>query len=404
MSGEFICVAAALEVHVFLQAGRVAWATDSKHPFAFGAHLQETAKIDAEAFRHLVEECRRGRLPLGETIVAWGLASWDTVRASLSHQIRKAISLIAALPAAQVLFLERAYASYNERLTFDLHEFIDAPNSTDDDGALSVDGVRPSMLDRPGLAQHLRETVEGLSWVEVLDGDCGVEAAPVAVTSRVPASLCRMLADGTDFVAMRSARGSMVGLSLPGPRRSLWCRLHVDSTFGAIVAALWSATVAPRADDAPRSCRNSFDLAWSEGDANSRVGAEIVAFMRRAQELLGVVVLSGAPERALLLGFGAKELEAHSCVALAQRRAESLTGWRLPAGDASTERLSSIGFYLRTMVTGERALWCFGAELDPASGATLWLFTDRGVSQGLGWAYLAALTRALSRLEMGLQP
>lgn len=54
-----------------------------------------------------------------------------------------------------------------------------------------------------------------------------------------------------------------------------------------------------------------------------------------------------------------------------------------------------MGFFLRELVTGERTCWCFGAELDPSTGHTLWLFLDRRTSQGLGWAYLSALARTL---------
>ena len=93
-TGELVCVGAGFEAHVFLQAGRVAWATDSTHPFAFASHLQRIAKIDVPTFRQVVEECRREKLPLGETLVAWGLATWDQVRAALTHQIGEAVALL----------------------------------------------------------------------------------------------------------------------------------------------------------------------------------------------------------------------------------------------------------------------------------------------------------------------
>src|SRR5690242_4483859 len=86
-SGEFICASSALEVHVHLQLGRVAWATDSRHAFVFTRHLQEHAALTKEQFREVLEECRRNHLPLGETLVRWGLATLAQVRAALRHQI-----------------------------------------------------------------------------------------------------------------------------------------------------------------------------------------------------------------------------------------------------------------------------------------------------------------------------
>lgn len=115
-NGELICAAMQLEIHVFLQAGRIAWATDSRHPFAFASHLQRIARIDPDTLRQVVEECRRERLPLGETLVEWGLASWDGVRTALAHQISLAVSQLATLELAQTLFLERAFRDYDERL------------------------------------------------------------------------------------------------------------------------------------------------------------------------------------------------------------------------------------------------------------------------------------------------
>src|SRR3954463_14352099 len=44
-SGELISASSALEVHVHLQLGRVAWATDSRHAFVFTRHLQEQARV-----------------------------------------------------------------------------------------------------------------------------------------------------------------------------------------------------------------------------------------------------------------------------------------------------------------------------------------------------------------------
>src|SRR5262245_25437261 len=86
-SGELICASDSVEVHVFLQRGRIAWATDSTRPLAFTRHLLQTAQIDVEVFREILESCRREKRPLGETLIAWGVATREEVRDALRHQI-----------------------------------------------------------------------------------------------------------------------------------------------------------------------------------------------------------------------------------------------------------------------------------------------------------------------------
>ena len=76
--------------------------------------------------REVLEECRRGQLPLGETMIAWKLATAEQVRAALRHQIAGALSELSRLErGGQRLFLERArgFERYATELTFELGEF-----------------------------------------------------------------------------------------------------------------------------------------------------------------------------------------------------------------------------------------------------------------------------------------
>ena len=57
--------------------------------------------------------------------------------------------------------------------------------------------------------------------------------------------------------------------------------------------------------------------------------------------------------------------------------------------------LEGLGFCLRSISSAEAGFWCFGAELGGPTAATAWIFIKREASQGLGWAYLTALTRRL---------
>ncbi len=387
-SGELICASSQVEIHVFLQAGRIAWATDSRHPFAFATHLQSIARIDPDTLRQVVEECRRERLPLGETLVEWGLATWDGVRTALSHQIALAVAQLATLEVAQTLFLERAFANYNERLTFEVREFVTTQPTPAPE---APPPTPPGLASERGLARQLRASIEGLSWVEVLDDEQLVDGDPACPSLRVPLELVRTtILDACDFVALRSARSSVVGLSMARPR-SIWCRLSADSTFGGVVSAIWAVAAAgdrslERAPVRP-DC-----AAWSLG-SDAPANQELSAFQQRAQEVLAAIVVDRS--RQPIAGTGCSAIEPDHCLDIARRRTRSLVGDMLPLADPGEHALDSIGFSLKTMVSGEAKLWCFGAELE--HDQSLWLFLDRRSSQGLGWAYLTALTRAFAR-------
>lgn len=386
--GEFICAASAVEIHVYLQRGRLAWATDSKHPFAFTKQLREVAKIDTETLRHVIEECRQRCLPLGESLVEWGLVPWETVRACLRSQIEQSISLLSEIEEAPTLFLERAYAEYNEALTFPIDEFVgEVRRSPSRPAPAAVKLTRDERM-----TSYLRDWVPGISWVEMLEGERVVEAEPETEAPRVPPLLLKAsLLDGADFVAVRSSRGSLLGQSLTGPR-SVWCEIAADSTFGAAVSAL--ASLVPDARAQGEVIFGFRGDAWLEGEREGATAQELLGFVRRADEVLGAVLLSERDGGTPLVACGFAELDATSCVDLARRRFRCF-GRSRPPSASENGSLESVGFPLRTMVTGEARLWCFGAEL--ASTESIWLFVDRKNTQGLGWAYLSALARLIGR-------
>lgn len=415
-SGEFICASPVGEIHVFLQNGRVAWATDSRHPCAFSSHLQATAGIEPESFRQVVEECRRLRRPLGETLLAWGLATRELVRQSLGYQIGQAIALLASTPTGQTLFLGRAYDRYDEALTFELDELLSgleapAPKGCHDgsDGSCArciseraaepgADST-PKMRQPAGVVRELRRSVVGLSWAELLeDGRTVVDADPSSALAQTPAELIdTTVRDGADLAAFRAGCSSLLGLRMTSSH-SLWCNVSADTPFATVVSAVCAATqgAVPPLDGAGAKCaeRNTL-VEWGPG---SGFAGEIVrGFMERALDVLGAVVLSedrgGEPAAA----FGCEALEQDAVVSLARRRNRCFSQLSLPTTSATRDRLDALGFSLRTMVSGEPKLWCFGAELDVQRRETLWLFLDRNNPQGLGWAYLTALGRALSR-------
>jgi len=401
-SGEFICASSTGEVHVYLQRGRIAWATDSRHPFAFAAHLQDTAGIDVDTFRQVVEECRRDRLPLGETLVEWGLTTWEVVRGALAHQIAVALSLLATTDTGQTLFLARGYTTYDEHLTFVVEDFLQPTPPGPDAAPEPAPGPTAVDVDRSqsNLTGRLRASIDGLSWVELYDHDRMIDGDPRSPNPRVPLGLIQTtLLDGADFAAIRSTRSSLIGLGLARPR-SVWCRISADSTFGAVVSEIWSiAGGAEKPTDRPPPRPDA--TAWAIGDPGAASGDIVRSFLHRAQDVLGAIVLARDLSSAPMSGSGSSLLESELALDIARRRASSLAHGTLPGTDDTERALDSIGYSMKTMVSGEPRLWCFGAELERESGETLWLFLDRRTSQGLGWAYMAALTRALARTPVG---
>ncbi len=221
-SGELICVTSHLEAHVYLQQGRVAWATSSSHPFEFSRFIRRSGKVDDETFRQVLAECRREKLPVGETLVAWGLVTMDDVKAALRHQIELVCSLLAAISAAQTMFLERKrFTEYNPELTVALGDVL--PGATVAPLAVSTPtpapvAMTPSRHDGP--AQRVLNSVLGAQWVEVLEADRVVDAAPSGPRRVKSALVKHSVADEVDFAALRNGPTTLFGIKREGG--SLW--------------------------------------------------------------------------------------------------------------------------------------------------------------------------------------
>jgi hypothetical protein len=390
LSGEFICAAPKVEIHLFLQRGRVAWATDSAHPYEFSKELMVRASIDAQVFREVLESCRRDRLPLGETLITWKLASLEDVRAALTHQLRIAVASLIACDKATTVFLERpAFAMYDERLTFDLaqvlgEQAVAAPARVVAPAVPTA--AAPAAAAAPedsleGSARELLGAIKGATRVEVIEADRPIEMAGEPGAPRVSARFAAVaLEGGADFVALRAPGGSLLGAKLVGSQRQMWATLRPDATIGAAVVALYTAGVLARLT---RARRGQDLVRWRSGSVE--VEAQLGDPFAFGRDVLAVVVLRG-DELVFASGHTLGEEEA---VALARRRRAilSVAPHEGAPGDAAGAR---------TVVTGEERVWCFGAETPGASvGSTVWVLTRRDGAQGIGFACLAALSRAM---------
>ena len=384
-SGEFVCVTSSVELHVYLQAGRIAWATDSTRPFAFSRYLLEHTSITKETFKEVLESCRRDRLPLGETLVEWQVATLEEIRAALRHQIEGALRSLVDSATGRTIFLERQrqFASYDAALTFEARELIPLP---------SVVHVQEA----PGIVARLRGELPAAAWLELLEGAVVREQQPIAEGPLTPIDVVtHTILDGADLVALRTGRGTILGAALPEQRRSLWCRLDVETAFGTTLSTLAqlgrlhppSTPVPPPAEPRGRGLQ-----VRDVGELDSRNSAAIRTFMERAPEIDAVFLIDrrGPSGGAIRRGLDAEPLLA------TVRRREPVLDVLLADDGAAPANLEDLGYRLRSVVTGEKEWWCFGAELGSEPARTLWLFLERSNAQGLGWAYLTSLTGQLS--------
>jgi hypothetical protein len=415
-SGEFIFATNDLEVHVFLQRGRIAWATDSSRPFEFTRFLRSRCRIEDEMFREVLEECRRSRKPLGQTLVAWELSTWEDVRASLRHQLRLALGTLAQSPLGASMFLSRGrFADYDERLTFDLGEL--ALGEGEDEPAERASSARPPTADiappppkrasepapataleppsreageaRP-TASELLDAIKDACWV-VVPGEPAPDSATRGPSPEVPAELAeRTLGDGADFVALRSSDGAVLGSRVDDHAGGLWCGLASDSGFGAALVALSSRGLLRRA--ARRKAHATREpRAWKRGGFDPSWSDEVEQVFAYGHDILAVALVS--PGGHVVAGMSRKGTDEEACTEIIERRAPVFAA-RVAEPEGALE---SLGFRSRRVVTGETQVWCFGAEtLASDAGSTIWVLVAREATQGVGWACLTALLRRYS--------
>lgn len=383
-TGELVAASSTGETHVYLQRGRIAWATDSRIPEGFAGHLQEVAGLAADTLREVTDECRRGRLPLGETLVSWGFATPESLRLALHRQLRDALAMLSDERGTETLFLPRDWPTHDAELTFGLDEVIATP-------------VSPVRADPTAdeTAAMLRDRVDGLAWVEVFDADVRVDADPPDAAVRTAPVLRAILGDGADFVVLREGGHSEVGMGSQG--RSLWCHIAEAATLGGTLTALPDVGGVLRPAVPPKVPMRSIAPCWTLGEG--ALLSALAAFVGRAQDVVAAVVFTDATDEPVA-GVGHVSSGADVFASIARRRRAALDV------ELATGRPES-----RSMVTGERMTaapesaapdpgtpdcWCFGARLAAPAEVTLWLFLDRACAQGLGWAYLSVCGRQIA--------
>jgi hypothetical protein len=390
-TGEFIVVSRELEVHVFFQQGRVAWGTSSVNRFAFSRHLFHSCSVDRETLRSLIQTCQQEHRPLGETLVSWGLATWEEVRSALASQLSETLQCISELEDAQTLFLPRStFADYDTKLTFALDEIIeqvDVPANAREVEELHLGSAR----DVFAMFEELKSDVPDSLWMELVTPE-ETTSAPSATSPAVGAALAPIFLDGhTDFVALRTGTGTILGGSIPGHGESLWAGLGKNATIGNALSALapvLSADLSP-ASKPGQHARAPWTVVGTSEETLTRVRSSI----EHADEVLAAFSLDDEGE--LQWACARESLPLIDIAQSAQRHARALdmdlVDSALDAyqdGDTTT-----FGYLSRSVVIADPRMWTYGSRHRHGSPGALWLCVDRSTSQGLGWAILTSLSR-----------
>ncbi len=122
--GELVIRDRDTTARVFFHQGKVAWAHLSEDPSGLFDILAPEAGIDRETARAVVEECRRSRTRLSDTLVSWGLVDRARLRDCMLAWTSRKIAAIRQFSSPQTLFLPAA-RSYAEDLLFELNELVD---------------------------------------------------------------------------------------------------------------------------------------------------------------------------------------------------------------------------------------------------------------------------------------
>ena len=377
-SGEIVVAGEALEVHVFLVDGKVAWATSSNAPNALTRNLIEMCGLDSQAIKEVVEECRRTRRPFGETLVEWGVATLDQVREALRRQVAGSVSTLYEAARAESVFLPRKVA-YKAELTFPLDDVLEH-------------GEAPGPAQAPVDARvaTLLKTLPDAQWAR--QHQPNIEAPqPEGDLERLAAVLD---ANSAASMTLRSTLGAVLGASVAREPAWLFCGLPPATSLGmaqVLLAHAAGAAVDDEATPAPKKI----------GEVVRREAVEVVssldpveAAMARSEQLQAVLVLDTESDSCASVYREGLDIEGIAALA------KTVYG-QVP--DSLSNLLSSpnddIGSVIDEHITlsvSQEGLWHFATEPREGPGKVVWLVVDRSASQGFGWALLTSIARQIS--------
>jgi hypothetical protein len=387
-SGEYIAVLESAEVHVYLKAGRVAWAIASDSPGTLMRHLAEECKLYRHELEAVVRDCRENRRPLGEGLIAWGFATQVQVRAALQKQIQEVFQRLALAGSAGVrvrsLFIPRS-VEYAEELTFELSE-------VDDEEPASVAPISRSPRH---LLRGLWKALPPVSWVQVQspNGTTASSVAPGASLPEADIGEILPLSFGGELlrVTIRTRSGSIVGQCISDDGSTVWCGLDRTGNLGLVNAALASHASAPAPATAsikPRAYAleevGSLPIARQNIESTFSDLPELLGVFATSAEEPGFAGIHRAPE---LLPRVARNLVFFD--RMLELKVEDYFPRVEPVWESLTPEAISV-------LCEDAQYFYFGRRVEGSQGRPIWVVMQRSEARGLGWALLEALARTPS--------
>ena len=121
ISGEFIVSLDSRKIRVFLQKGRVAWATDSLSERRLIHYIMGYCRLDQNTVCALFDESIQKKRHFADILVDEGFAPIDTVRLAIHGQIRDVLCSLSSIDAASTLLVPKDnFDEYRADLTFQL--------------------------------------------------------------------------------------------------------------------------------------------------------------------------------------------------------------------------------------------------------------------------------------------
>lgn len=370
-SGQFIAAAGGVEVHLFLQRGRLAWGHASDRRDVFRGFLQAECRMTAAELGEIIETCRRERTSLREALVRLKVATPEQVRSALREQIASAVAALGELSSAPAVFLPRDAAGREQdsRFTFSLDEVATAPPPAPERASQASLGAAQQ------LATEVRGLLPQLDWVAVLDrAEVGFED-PRGSAGEVLALHQATLAEGASFVLSRDARSTVIGTRRGDEGLSVWGGFGAGVLLSEALAVFppFSVRCAPGSErDVPAGEPNRRGPPHGTFDAVARtlLRERMVwgALLQRHDGALGPsVVRAGASLDRITPSLAAR-------AAVLQRRS---------AGPTSGAPLLAVA---------DPGGWWFGVAVPEG---TAWLLTSASLRLGLGLALQRSLAGAL---------
>ncbi len=368
-TGELISALDGEEVHVFLQAGKIVWATSTHAIRDFRHHLLQECGISKAVMAGVLAESQRTKRPLADTLLAAGLAGKEALRAAYFAQMAEPVFALRIAKTGENVFLRRrtAFNHADPSLTFALTDLVPS------DHTQSIRLLSMLQRLRDQLSDHAYAVALRNGTIVAHDGPSGSGERAIKVAAFMDSS--------TNLMAVRRGNTSLLGVQLAKPGESIWCCCSQNGSFTRALRALSSFSNAPPSpEEQPHA-----SSAIAESGTAKRDVQTCRNIVRDLADVRSVVLIEGSDHWL----FTNETIEPSVIANIAKIRSGSL---KQNPNDLGVQTEDAIGETVRTsaLFVERDTLW-FGTDL--GNDASIWLILRRKADFSIGWGLLAALSR-----------